>query len=107
MLEFSLSPATSRIGQFEWPKEIGCLSNTHKIQKKWLDFRTNLLEVGAGGYDLMDKVLDGEDVVFAENTLDDAVVRDRDSLLGNFAVPTFVDKFPDGLQVRLPAMITK
>jgi hypothetical protein len=34
MLEFSLSPATSRIGQFEWPEEIGCLSNTHKIQTR-------------------------------------------------------------------------
>jgi hypothetical protein len=75
--------------------------------KQGLDFRTNLLEVGAGGYDLMDKILDGEDVVLAENTLDDAVVRDRDSLLGNFAIPTFVDEFPDGFQVRLPEMTTK
>jgi hypothetical protein len=58
----------------------------------------------------VDKILDGKDIIlliFTKKTLSDAVVRDRDSLLGNFAIPTIVDEFPDRFQVRLPTTTRK
>lgn len=62
---------------------------------------THLLEVGAGGEDLVDEILDGEDVEFSEGLLDDSVVGEGDALLGDLAISTLVDQLADGFQVRL------
>ena len=64
-------------------------------------YRTNLLEVGAGGDDLVDQVLDAENVVLAEVLLDDLVVGEGDALLADLAVSALVDQFTDGLEVGL------
>ena len=65
---------------------------------------TDLLEVGAGGEDLVDEVLNGEDVVLAERLFNDGVVGEGDALLVDLAVAALVDKLTDRLQVGLAAM---
>jgi hypothetical protein len=47
------------------------------------------------------KVLDAENVVLLERSLDDGVVRERDALLVDLAIPALVDKLAHSLQVRL------
>jgi hypothetical protein len=47
------------------------------------------------------EVLDAEDVVLLERSLDDGVVRERDALLVDLAIPSLVDKLAHSLQVRL------
>ena len=64
---------------------------------------THLLEVGAGGEDLVDEVLHGEDVVLAERLLNDLVRGERDALLVDLAVSALVDQLADGLKVGLAA----
>lgn len=82
VLELACPPAASGVGKLEWPEEVA-----------------RLLEVGAGGEDLVDKILNGEDVMLAERLFDNPVVRERNALLVDLAVATFVDKLADGLQV--------
>ena len=62
---------------------------------------TNLLKVGAGGEDLVDEILDGEDVELAECPLNDLVRGEGNALLVDLAVATLVDEFTNGLEVRL------
>ena len=62
---------------------------------------THLLEVGAGGEDLVDEVFDGEDVVLAKGLLNDLVVGEGDSLLVDLAVTALVNQLADGLEVGL------
>lgn len=66
-------------GKLEWPEE-----------------RRDLLEVGAGGVDLVDDVLNGNDAVLAEVGLDDLVVGKRQALLVDLAVSSLVDELTDG-----------
>lgn len=47
----------------------------------------------------MHKILNAENIVFAEGLLDDGVVGERDALLVDLAVTALVDKFTNGLQV--------
>ena len=84
VLELPCPPAASGVRELEWPEEVG-----------------RLLEVGAGGVDLVHEILDGEDVVLAEGLLNDGVVGEGDALLVNLAVAALVDKLTDGLQVGL------
>lgn len=62
---------------------------------------THLLEVGAGSENLVNEILYGENVIFAESFLDDTVVGKGNALLVNLAVTALVDKFADRLEVRL------
>ena len=62
---------------------------------------THLLEVGAGGEDLMHEILNRENVVLAESLLNDGVVREGNTLLVDFAVATLVDELTNRLQVGL------
>ena len=87
VLELPCPPAASGVRELEWPEEVG-----------------RLLEVGAGGVDLVHEILDGEDVVLAEGLLNDGVVGEGDALLVNLAVAALVDKLADRLQVGLAAM---
>ena len=54
-----------------------------------------LFEVWAGGDDLVNEVLHGENVILSESSFDDSIVGQRDALLVNLAVSTFVDQFTD------------
>ena len=63
----------------------------------------DLLEVRADGGDLVDNVLDGDDAVLSEGTLDDSVGGKGDALLVDLAVSTLVDELADGLEVGLSA----
>ena len=87
VLELPCPPAASGVRELEWPEEV-----------------RRLLEVGAGGVDLVHEILDGEDVVLAEGLLNDGVVGEGDALLVNLAVAALVDKLADRLQVGLAAM---
>merc|ERR1719282_73171 len=84
VVELSALEATVGAGKLEWPEE-----------------RRDLLEVGAGGVDLVDDVLNGNDAVLAEIGLDDLVVGKRQALLVDLAVSSLVDELTDGLQVGL------
>lgn len=88
MLELPLSPAASRVRELEWPEEVG-----------------GLLEVRADGEDFVNKILDGEDVVFAKCLLDDTVAGKRNALLVDFTVTALVDEFTDSLEVGLAVLI--
>ena len=59
----------------------------------------DLFEVGANGYNFVNKILDAENVKFAKNTLDDTVVGDGDALLVYFSVAALVDELANRLQV--------
>ena len=84
VLELACPPAARGVGELEGPEEV-----------------RRLLEVGAGGEDLVYEILNGEDVVLAEGFLDDSVVGEGDTLLVDLAVTALVDKFADGLKVGL------
>lgn len=84
MLELPRPPAAGGVGELEGPQEVG-----------------GLLEVGAGGDDLVDEILNAKDVVFAEVLLDDLVVGEGDALLGDLSVAALVDQLADGFEVRL------
>ena len=62
---------------------------------------TNLLKVRAGGEDLVDEILDGEDVELAERPLNDLVRGEGNALLVDLAVSALVDQLTDGLEVGL------
>lgn len=78
VLEFALTPATSRVGELEGPKEV-----------------RGLLEIGARSRNLVHKILNAKDIVLAEGLLNDTVVRERHALLVDFAVSALVDEFAD------------
>ena len=84
VLELACPPAARGVGELEGPEEV-----------------RRLLEVGAGGEDLVYEILNGEDVVLAESFLDDSVVGKGNTLLVDLAVTALVDKFADGLEVGL------
>lgn len=86
--ELAFAPAASRVGQLERPEEVG-----------------RLLEVGAGGHDLVYEILNTEDVVFAERALDNGVVVEGHALLVDLAVSALVDKLTDRLEVGLTIII--
>ena len=77
----------------------------HKIYVSRISISAHLLEVGASSEDLVYEIFDGEDVVLAESLLDDAVVRERDTLLVNLAVAALVDQLANGLQVGLATRV--
>jgi len=84
VLEFTGPPAACGVGELEWPQEVRCL-----------------LEVGAGGGDLVDEVFNREDIELAEGFLDDGVVGEGDALLGHLAMSTLIDQLADRFEIRL------
>lgn len=75
--------------------------NTVSISRSDKSVGTHLLEVGASGEDLVDKVLYGEDVVLSEIRLDNTVVGKRDPLLVDLSISPLVDQLPHRLEVGL------
>ena len=63
--------------------------------------QTHLLEVGTSSEDLMHKIFDGEDVIFARRLLNNLVVRQRNALFVDLSIPALVDQLPHGFQVGL------
>lgn len=84
MLELARPPAAVGVGELERPEEVG-----------------GLLEVGAGGDDLVNEILNTEDVVLAEVLLDDLVVGKGNALLGDLAISALVDQFADSFEIGL------
>lgn len=82
VLELPCPPSTGGVRELEWPEEVG-----------------GLLEVGAGGDDLVYEVLDAKNVELAERALNDAVVGERDALLVDFSISALVDQLTNCLQV--------
>lgn len=82
VLELSGAESTSGVGELEGPQEVG-----------------GLLEVGANGEDLVNKILHADNAVLAEVVLDDGVVGQSSALLVDLAVTTLVDKLLDSLEV--------
>lgn len=82
MLELAGTEATSGVAELEGPEEVG-----------------GLLEVGADGEDLVDKILHADNAVLAEVLLNDGVVSKGNTLLVDLSVSTLVDELLDGLQV--------
>ena len=82
MAEFASAEATGRVGELEWPQEVG-----------------GLLEVGSNGVDLVDEILHADDAVLAEVGLDDGVVGESNALLVDLSVSALVDELADGLEV--------
>ena len=108
VLELACPPATSGVGELEWPKEVRGLkaklagtSSGHQSQD------AHLLEVGAGSEDLVHEILNGEDIVLAESLLDDGVVGKGDALLVDLAVSALVDQLTDRLQVGLANVLNE
>ena len=103
VLELACPPAAGGVGELEWPEEVGCLGLTLESKKnKVPDGRfAHLLEVGPGGENLVNEILNGEDIVQLEGLLDDTVVGERDALLVDLAVSTLVDQLANRLQIRL------
>ena len=60
-----------------------------------------LFEVGANSKDLVDKVLDGKDVVFSECLFDHLVIGEGHSLFVDPPVTALVDQLANSLEVWL------
>ena len=61
----------------------------------------SLLECRSGSDDLVYQVLHRYDTMFAQSSLDDLVIVQRDSLLVDFSITSLVDEFSNGFQVGL------
>jgi len=79
-----VSVTTQRCAELEWPQEV-----------------VGLFEAGSDSDNLVDKILNADDVLFAERLLDDGVLSQRNALFVDFTVTTFVDHVRHGLQVGL------
>jgi hypothetical protein len=106
VLELACPPAASRVGKLEWPEEVGRLYNVAKsIPSPLLPINligtTHLLEVRACSENLMYEILDREDVVLLERTLDDGVIGEGDALLIDLAISALVNQLAHGFEVRL------
>jgi hypothetical protein len=84
MVELSLVPSASRVAEFEWPEEVG-----------------SLLEVGANGENLVDKIFNTDDTVFAEVLLNQGVVVKSDTGLVDLSITTLVNELTNRLEVWL------
>lgn len=82
MVELARVETTVGVGELEGPEEVG-----------------GLLEVGADGVDLVDKILNADDAVLAEVLFDDLVVGEGEALAVDLAVTALVDELTDGLEV--------
>jgi len=82
MTELAGTETTSWVVKLEWPKEVG-----------------GLLEVWTDSVDLVDEILDTDDTVLAEVSLNKGVVGKSNALLVDLSVTTLVDKLAHGLEV--------
>lgn len=83
MLELAGTEPTGRVAQLEGPKKIG-----------------SLLEIGADGVNLMDKILHTDKAVLAQIILDELIVGQGDALLIDLAVAALVDEVAHCLDRR-------
>lgn len=86
VLELPCSPTTIGVRELEWPQEVG-----------------GLFEIGASSDDLMYKILNTENVVFTEVSLNYGIVGKGDALLVYLSVSTLVDEFANRLEVWFTA----
>ena len=84
VLELASTEAAGGIAQLERPEELRCR-----------------LEVWARCSDLMHEIFNADDAKLAQLLLDDAVVRNWDTLLVDLGVSALVDQVPDGLNSGL------
>ena len=84
MLEFSSPEAPGRIAELERPQKIA-----------------GLFEVRSHSEDLVNQVLHAHDAIFAQVGLNERIVGQRDPLLLDLPIATFVDQLTDGLEVRI------
>jgi hypothetical protein len=82
VLELASAEATVGVGELEGPQEV-----------------VGLLEVGADGVDLVDKILHADNAELAEVLLDDLVVGEGSAHLVDLSVTALVEELTDGLQV--------
>lgn len=75
MLELARTEATGGVAELEGPEKIG-----------------SLLEIGADGVDLVNKILDADKAVLAQVILDKLVVGQGNALLVDLTVAALVDK---------------
>ena len=75
-----LGVTTERRGQLEGPQEV-----------------VGFLEVRAASSDLVDEIFNANNALGTESVLDDLVVVERDSALGDLTITTLVDQLGDGL----------
>ena len=68
-----------------------CNAHLFSCSKSKCYVSTYLLEVGANSDDLVDKILDGEDIVLAKRLLDDLVVGEGYTLFVDLAVAALVN----------------
>lgn len=88
LLELANSVSACRVRQFEWPQEVGCLT-----------------EVRAAGEDLVDNVLHADDAELAKVGFDDRVVGQGDALFVDFPVGALVDQVADGAKANLTVAV--
>jgi hypothetical protein len=55
-------------------------------------------ERASDGVDFVDQILNADDVVFLESSLNDSIVSDSNSIVSLFGESTLVDQFPHGLE---------
>ena len=103
MFELPLTPTTSWIGEFKWPKEVRGLKSFVNLKLARCRRFTHLFKVGSDSKDFVHEILDREDIVLAESLLDDGVRGERDALFVHLAISALVDKLTNGLQVGLAA----
>jgi len=80
-----LGEPTKRSAQLEGPQKV-----------------VGLLEARANSVNLVDEILNANDAILAKGLLDDTVVGQRGSALGELAVTTLVDQLPNTLQIGIP-----
>ena len=61
----------------------------------------HLLEIRASSEDLVDKILNGENIILAETRLNGTIVGKGNALFIDLAVSTLVDQFTNRFQIRL------
>lgn len=82
VLELSAVETTVGVGQLERPQEVA-----------------GLFEVGTNGEDLVNKIFHAYDSVLAKVLLDELIIGQRDTLLVDLPISTFVDELTDRLEV--------
>lgn len=75
VLEFTCSPATSWVGEFEWPEEVGSLRSWISIPQSQCRSVAHLLEVGTNSEDFVDQIFNRENVELAQGFFNNGIAR--------------------------------
>jgi hypothetical protein len=82
MLEFALSPSTSRIAQLEGPQKV-----------------VGLFKVGSNRDDFMNQILNTLNSILSKGISDDGIIRQGNSRAIDFSITTFVDEMTDRFEI--------